>query len=802
MPGRTTPGYDLGPWAIVVVAIGIIVSEPMVFHIESRNEAISFSPSDIPLAIGVVVLSPVALLVARLVGAAVGLLLFREQRLFKFTLNLASFATEAMVAITVYRLLTGVEGSFSIGSWLALIVSMLVALVTASLVIDTAISCFEGDWSSRIVKELSHTYLFHLPGAVVGSSAAAPMAIDPQLGIVFLVPAPLVWLVLRSHGQLMHRYTDLSQVHTIATEISQHHHLEAVTEVAVREIAVHFRAQVVGLIVWDDVGGSVRASHGDARLAAALPASPAELPPALQSLDTEPAAMAASEGGTRGAWLASLGVDEAIVVPLTDDERDIGLLVVADRHGASHSFSDDDRSRLRPITQQLAVALAKSQLHQEIHYEATHDRLTGLHNRSFFEAWMNQTLRSDAVGEGSCALLLLDLDRFKEVNDTHGHRAGDELLTAVARRLAACLRANDLASRLGGDEFAVFMTDVDAGGPEALAERVSEAIEQPFQLTDATVAVASSIGIAVSPDHGSDTERLVRRADLAMYDAKRNHRRYTRFRPDLEGADSERLALLADLRTCLARRELLVYFQPQIELAHGSVVGVEALARWRHPARGFVPPEQFIAVVEQAGLIGSLTEQVLERSLEAVRHWLDEGRPLSVAVNISALSLTQEGLVEAVAAALRRADVPPRLLTLEVTESTMLGDTPRIRQTLVDLAALGVSISIDDFGTGYSSLASLRHLPFTELKIDRAFVSRMLDEANSEVIVRSTIALGHALGMTIVGEGVETDGAREALALAGCDRGQGYGICRPLPLDEVDHWLRFEAPAVESSRLA
>jgi len=786
MSHRSEPFCDIGPWALVLVTIGFLIAEPLVFNIEARNEAVSFSPTDIPLAIGMLLLSPLSLVAARIVGSAILLVAYRRQPLFKFTLNLTAFTAETLIAIAVFRALQDVGADPGPWMWLSLIAALMLGLTIAGAIIAVAISFFEGDFRERVRKEFSHSYLFYLPGALLGASAAIPVLIEPWLVFVFLLPAPMVWLVLRSHGALMHRFTDLSHVFNFSSQVGQSTHLHEIADTAIDEIADQLRANTVALVVWAEDEGALRAVHGNSELGAVLPDSAGD--PTWAAVEGEGAQLldSAHLDGPLRARLEELGLQQVLVTTLFGEGQPIGLVLVADRQGAATRFNRDDEGRLQKIAEQLGVALRKGQLHVQIQHDATHDRLTGLPNRLYFEAWAAPILDSPAT---EAAMLLIDLDRFKEVNDTLGHHAGDTLLIQVAERVAGCLAEGDVVARFGGDEFAILVPNAGEHEASLLAETISQALERPFLLGESTVAIASSIGISLAPEHGRDTDGLVRRADLAMYDAKRRHNRSMVYRPSLEGNDSVRLAMLGDLRESLNDGSLHVEFQPKTDLRSGATVGMEALARWDHPVHGTVAPDVFIPIAEQAGLIEELTDLVLLRSLEAVRHWRNLGHEIGVAVNLSPISLVNESLPRNVAEKLDAAGVPANLLTLEITEQSVLADTPRTTRLLGLLDEIGVKISIDDFGTGHSSLTNLRKLPISELKIDRSFVGDMLVERHDEVIVKSTIDLGHNLGFTVVAEGVETDDVRRRLEALGCDIAQGFGLCRPLPLDKLDRWL-------------
>ncbi len=414
-------------------------------------------------------------------------------------------------------------------------------------------------------------------------------------------------------------------------------------------------------------------------------------------------------------------------------------------------------------------------------YDSLHDALTGLPNRALLADRVDQALRVARRDGGGCALLLLDLDRFKEVNDALGHHCGDALLAQIGPRLVAMLREVDTVARLGGDEFAVLLPGVDqVDAALAAATRLREALAESFVVGGLALDVEASIGVAVSGVHGDDSATLLQRADVAMYLAKERHVGVSGYDPGLDANSPQRLATLGELKRALEHGGLILHYQPKVSLSTGQLCGVEALVRWAHPDRGTVPPDEFIPLAEHTGLIGPLTEYVLNMALAQTREWCDAGVEVPVAVNISARNLSDGRLPAMVSDLLRRHRIPARLLLLEVTESAIMAEPERARALLTQLDDLGVRIAVDDFGAGYTSLAQLKSLPVSELKVDRSFVSTVETDASNALIVQSIVDLGHNLGLAVVAEGVETRGALDLLAGFGCDVAQGYHLSRPL----------------------
>jgi diguanylate cyclase (GGDEF)-like protein len=429
------------------------------------------------------------------------------------------------------------------------------------------------------------------------------------------------------------------------------------------------------------------------------------------------------------------------------------------------------------------VALASRRLR----HQATHDALTGLPNRLLLHDRVERALAAAERRDEEVAVLLIDLDRFKEINDTLGHSYGDELLRQVAPRLAEVLRHGDTLARLGGDEFAVLLPNVsDREQVEIVAERLRSALHRSFTAGDATLDVEASIGAAISPHHGTTPDELLSAADVAMYTAKELKAGAVVFDPENRLDTPSRLTVLGDLRRALdASDQLFLHFQPKYALDDERLVGAEALLRWQHPERGLVPPGEFIEIAEGTGIILQLTERTLHLALAQSRAWTDAGHDVPVAVNLSTRCLLDAAFPELVASLLDAYGVRPELLRLEVTESAVMGDPVRTTSVLQRLHDLGVSLSIDDFGTGYTSMAYLRRLPVDELKVDRSFVIGMTASEPDAVLVRTAIDLGHNLGLTVVAEGVEEREHVAALRALDCDVAQGFHYARPMPPEDL-----------------
>jgi diguanylate cyclase (GGDEF)-like protein len=463
----------------------------------------------------------------------------------------------------------------------------------------------------------------------------------------------------------------------------------------------------------------------------------------------------------------SAGANDYVTTPL-----DIGLLQV--RLG---------------IAERLVAEIERRKAAEEaLQHQSFHDALTGLPNRTLLHDRLRQAILKAQRTYEPLALLVMDIDRFADINDTLGHHFGDVVLQHFGQRLLETMRTSDSVARLGGDEFAILAQAADDEGALRLAKRVLDAMEQPFVLDGINLDVEASIGIALYPFHGADANTLIQRADVAMYNAKQARSGYSFYTSDRDEHSSAKLALMGDLRRAIERDELVLFYQPKIRTRDGAVVGAEALVRWQHPVQGLLFPDRFVPLAEQSGLIRALTLWVINEALRQSKIWQDMGLNISVAVNLSARNLQDPSLPSEVYNALRTHAVDPKLLELEITESAVMDDPEYALNIVTQLAALGTSLSIDDFGTGYSSLAYLKRLPVHYIKVDKSFVMDMLTNDNDATIVRSIINLSHDLGLKTVAEGVETREIFERLAQLECDLAQGYYMSKPIPAAAFERW--------------
>ncbi len=431
----------------------------------------------------------------------------------------------------------------------------------------------------------------------------------------------------------------------------------------------------------------------------------------------------------------------------------------------------------------------------EIRRLAYQDALTDLPNREQFRHDLRQAIQKADEDGTPCAVLLLDMDRFKHVNDVLGHRFGDRLLRAVAERLRNdALTERDVLARLSGDEFAILLQATDAKAAFPVAQRILAAFERPITLDDHTVDLGAGIGVASSPEHGVDADTLLSRAEVAMYAAKQNQSGTVTYHPGLDSTSEESLTMLSELRSAVDQQQLRLFLQPKINLRTGEVLGAEALVRWEHPVRGMVPPMRFIPFAEQTGFVRVLTMWMIEQVAQMSHALTEQGMRMKLAVNLSTRDLMDQELPNKLEKVLERYSIDPGLLVLEITESAIMDDPQRALQTLNRLHTMGLKLSVDDFGTGYSSLAYLKRLPVDELKIDKSFVMNMESDLQDAKIVRSTVDLAHNLGLTVVAEGVESAKSWKLLDSLSCDEVQGYFIAKPMPGAQFANWVKQWVP--------
>ena len=792
------------PWWALALMFGVV--ELCVLHVQVRREAHTVSLHEIPLVLGLFFASPAAVLLARLVGPVPVLLFHRRQSALKVVFNLALFLADAAVAIAVFRLFTLTSVTADAVAWLATFAAVIASGTVAATATTCVIAAHERSWAWR---ELWVQPLVDAPRSVAVATLALvavyALSLDTAAAVPLLAAAGVVLVAYRAYANLSDRHLSLERLYRFSQAVSTQPEMESVLRSVLREAKELLRAETAHVLFLPPAEGP--AAH--VALTAADRLVRRETDELLQPgrVDAEVVRTATAQLVPRGTkdpaqrrLLDELQAREAVVVPLRGDAGVVGTVTVADRLGEVRTFDAADVRLLETVANHASIALQNGRLIDKLRYDALHDALTGLPNRVHLGRALNEALEAFQRGEAArVAVMIMDLDGFKEVNDTLGHHQGDALLREVAARLRVVAGDDAVVARLGGDEFAVLLPDVpDADAASARARRVVQALEQPIDLDGLEVGVGGSLGVALAPEHGQEGAVLLKRADVAMYAAKAGSEGVRLYQADLDTSNPQRLALVSDLRTAIELEQLELHVQPKARLDTGVVDGVEALLRWQHPVHGPVPPDEFIPVAERSGLIVPLTDLVLRTALQACATWRAAGHEVAVAVNLSARSLTDPALADDVAALLRRHDVPARLLTLEITEGSVMTDPAGTIALLLRLHGMGVRLSVDDFGTGYSSLSYLKRLPVHEVKIDKSFVTHVVEDADDATIVRSIIDMAGHLALDVVAEGVEDRAAWDRLGELGCTYAQGWYLSRPMPITDLLPWLTARAPGADA----
>ncbi|RZS91055.1 diguanylate cyclase (GGDEF)-like protein [Motilibacter rhizosphaerae] len=780
------------------VAPLFLVTELTLLHIQVRREALAVSMGELPMVLALFFATPGDLLVGRCVGCLAGYLIQRRPPL-KCTFNLAMVASEAALAEVVFVALGGTPGAKGFTASLATYAAVLGANAVSALSLGLVIAVYEGGLR---VRALVLDAVTGQPAAPVVITLALVAVATLQAGLqnvwLLVVAGALVVVAYRAYAALFDRHLSLERLYRFSQLVTSSPEIDEVLVSVLSEAKDLLHCEHVEITV-TDVGGDGRTARitltPNGRLRRTEQDDEAARWVLRRVLEEGDALLLPR--GTREteelAWLQRHDLREAVAVPLRGSAGTVGVLVVADRLGDVRTFDEQDVLLLETVANHASVALQNGTLVNQLRHEANHDALTGLPNRAQFQRRLGAVLDAlpDDPAGVSLSVMLLDLDGFKDVNDTLGHQQGDRLLVEVGRRLLTAAGPDALVARLGGDEFAVLLEPCPSEDRAVgVAGRLLSALEQPIALDEMQVQVGGSIGVSLGPLHGNDPSALLKRADLAMYDAKASVRGLSVFSADMDRGSSRRLTLVGELRAALTAGDVFMHVQPKGHLRTGDVDTVEVLVRWKHPELGMVPPDEFIPVAERSGLIGLLTAQVLDASLKACASWLAEGVEVGVAVNLSTRSLLDVELVDDVARRLKRHGVPARLLTLEITEGGVMSDPERAIGLLRQLRELGVRLSVDDFGTGYSSLSYLKQLPVHEVKVDKSFVTNVLTSDDDAAIVRSVIDLGGNLGLEIVAEGIEDQATWDYLASLGCTYGQGWHLGRPMLPQDFLPWLR------------
>jgi diguanylate cyclase (GGDEF)-like protein len=785
--------FEIPIW---VIALAFAATEVFNIHLHVRANAHTVSMSEIPLILGVVFAGPVALIAGRLVGAGVARAVRRKQPPYRLAFNLALFFLETVVALTAYGFVLDGRSPVSMAGLGAGMVALTISMVVSAGFVTLAVWLDQpGRALGAVARSMGSGMVISFLSAVVGIVSLVVAWRDPLALVAVAVVAGGMYGALRVYGSLSQRFEDLESVYAFTSSIDAAVDTDELIEATLNQTVDLFDAEFAEVVMARGVGSTAVTRTADGSLLR-RPAPPGVVEAITAHVDGTAVFRLYELDSAIVAHYSSKGITDAMAALLAGGGGTATMIVVG-RGRKGGGFTSDQMRLFDSLARQARLSFERGRLVDRLRreagqkeHQALHDALTNLPNRLHFSIVVEDALRKAQERGGRLAVLLVDLDRFKEVNDTLGHQRGDVLLQEMALRLSDVLGGDEHIARLGGDEFGIMLRDI-SGISEAVdwARKIGQALHRPFLNEGLAIQVSGSIGIAMAPDHGTDGTTLLRRADVAMYEAKSVGSSFEVYDPHQDQYSTRRLAMAAELRDALDQGSIAINYQPQARLSDGTPVGIEALARWLHPRHGAVPPDEFIELAERTGLIRPLTEHVLRTAFRDVMRLRGDGHKISVSVNIAAASLTDDEFPDLVARLIGENDVDPQAVTLEVTETTMMTDSARARLVLNALDELGVKLAIDDFGTGYSSLAYLSSLPVDEVKIDRSFVMDMAVDQRLAKIVTSTTSLVHSLGLVVVAEGVENHGTWDLLKAAGCDVAQGYYLGRPMPFTDLSAWL-------------
>lgn len=774
---------------VTLIYFGLFcAAEATTLKLEVRRHGIQMSVTEVPLLLALFYLSPLTVLIVRVIAS----LLVQSVRgipVVKMTFNVATVAAGTSVAALIVASF-GPLVNAAPRTWLVLMGSVSVAMLVTVTAVLGVISLMQGYVSPREITQSA------VPSLVIGTiNAAAGLAVlliiraSPWAVLLLAGLATAIVVIYRAYAQFLRQHKSLTEIYDLTRAIAENPHDGTVADVVLRRVRGLLHADYATL--WLPAQGRYPESQLSARPNDRGLIDLSGTPPVIRkrAVDTGTTIFVSPKAGEEDlrAAIREAGTKDVIVVPLRSGGAVIGTLEVAGRMSDTF-FSMDDVRLLETLGAHAAVAVENSRLVDRLRFDAYHDSLTGLPNRRRMIGALQEAVKIRAPGE-VVAVMIFDVDGLRDVNDSLGHAAGDKLLVEFAQRLRELCPPAALVARIGGDEFAATLRIADADAAVTFATGLRDSLRHPMEIGSLNLDVDAAIGIAVHPDHGSDPATLLQRADVATHAAKTQPSALRLFDPSLESRSVRRLGLAGDLRRALDNDALEVYFQPKVSLPTRQLVGVECLARWDHPVHGPVTPEDFVTVAEHTGQLGRLTNFVLREGLRRCREWTDAGRPLSIAVNLSPRTIVDLDFPDRIKGLLAEYGIEPGMLTLEITEDGVIGETDRPLPTLRRLDALGVRLSVDDFGTGYSSLSYLRRLPVDEVKIDQSFVQGMATDAGDLAIVRAIVDLARHFGLSVVAEGVESELTLSLLAEIGCDIGQGFLFSRPLPYDRLEAWL-------------
>ncbi|GAB3140249.1 EAL domain-containing protein [Micromonospora sonneratiae] len=796
--GRDTDPFN--PWvAVLFLGLFVLVEVPVLYFITHR-QGISITINEVPLILALFYLPPLTVVLICTVSSLITQVR-RRLPAAKLWFNVAKTAAATSLASLALVAMPEIQDAGP-GTWVTLLIAVCInSLVTLAAVAGVMTLMQGAQAGGEIIRSAG-------PGLVTAAANA-------WVGLVILICLETTWwsvlllaalagallLLYRSYARFFRQHHTLSDMYELTRAITESGHDGTLADSLLGRVRALMQAEYATL--WLPAQGRhpevlLTARVDDPGLLDFARTPPKAREKACEERRTVAAGRFLDGGDELRAALRQGDVKDVIVSPLRSGQAVIGSLEVVNRLGDMGHFKPGDIPVLETIAAHAAVALENSRLVDRLRYDAYHDGLTNLPNRRRITGALEEAVRVRAPGE-MVAVLLFDVDALRQVNESLGHAAGDKMLTEVASRLRRSAPPGALVGRVGSDEFVVTLRVESTEEALTLAAGLREQIRDQMVFDALTLDVDTAVGVAIHPDHGSEPAVLLQRVDLAATAAKSTPGSIQMFNPAMESRSMRRLGLAGDLRRALDQGDLEVHFQPKVTLGDRRLVGVECLARWEHPAHGAVAPEDFVAVAEHTGQLGRLTEIVLREGLRRSRDWNVTDEPLSVAVNLSARTLTDQHFPSRVQELLEEYGVPPERLTFEINESGVLDGTNRPMPTLRRLWDIGVRLSVDDFGTGNSSLSYLRRLPVHEIKVDRSFVQGMATDPGDLAIVNAMVTLAQQFGLTVVAEGVESELTLELLQDIGCQIGQGFLFSRSLPYERLAAWIGAQAEPESAS---
>jgi diguanylate cyclase (GGDEF)-like protein len=801
---RDLPGRPMSFHIPLLAMVALFyVLEANAVHLRAGGDARSFTLSEIPLVIGLFVLTPSDLVLARLIGAMLALAQ-RDQQPIKLAFNLGFFALETNLAAILFEALWGAPRGLEPLGWGAAFLTVAITNFLGSLVLAVVISMSQKQWQLRTLPSvIGLGTIISIGNASLALLALTMLRYEPRAAWLLMIPTAIVFAAYRAYAAEREKRDGLKFLYETTRMLSRSPQTESALIALLQQARDMFKAGMAEIVLFPSSwnGAALRTALG--------PGDEIEVMRPMQVGPSEELrARAIADGQARHLKRpqTSLGPDhrwsphikDALIAPLQGESRVIGTMMVGNRIGELATFDADDVRLFGTLANHASVSLENGrlersltrlrELQEQLRHQATHDPLTGLANRALLNERVSHALDLLDRSSGSVAVLALDLDDFKTVNDSLGHGVGDELLVLAAQRLRDCIRPGDTVARHGGDEFTILLENVHSVDETCIvANRVISCLEPPFSLQEKEVSVRASVGVALSAGGGESTAEILGNADVAMYAAKRAGKdRFQIYAPDMHHAAVTRLKLKGDLQHALQHDEMKVVYQPIVDLEQGRITGIEALLRWQHPYRGQVQPLEFLSLAEETGLIIPLGGWVLRTALEQVAEWQTlHSRPINVSINLSARELQKSSTVDEIAQALRETGVEPSRVTLEITETSLMKDTEATLDALRQLKEIGLCLAIDDFGTGYSSLSYLERFPVDTLKIDKSFIDN-ISRGPDTVLAHAVVKIGEAMGLTTVAEGIESHEQLAELRELKCDMGQGFLFAPPLPPEEIE----------------